>query len=278
MLNTYQSILVEQQNWADRHNVKYDKDGYVCSIEDNLYHPLFYETLEEFKKGKGDELGDKKKRGKMQALHSSSALVVNVFDYWRNLGKADVIAQACGALSRMTNIKFEQTYPIIPLLGTPPHLDIEFSLPRSNFISVVESKFTEPYHRHTKRSIKETYFITPGLWSQLPNCEHLAQRIRMESQSRTSFIYLDAPQLLKHILGLTWSKSGTHNFEIIYLWYEKPSLEADRHRFEVQQFQELVGSEAHFRVMTYQELFENIKKSVLVDDEYLEYIGERYFS
>jgi hypothetical protein len=99
----------------------------------------------------------------------------------------------------------------------------------------------------------------------------------MESQSKTSFIYLDVPQLLKHILGLTWSKSGTQNFEIIYLWYEKHSPEADRLRLEIQQFNEFAGAEVHFRSMTYQELFQNIKKSVLADYDYLEYIGQRYF-
>ena len=272
-LKTYESIIAEQRNWADQHSIKYDKAGYVSSLKDNLYRPLFPETQNEFRKGKGEELD-----GKMQALHSSSALVVNIFDYWRYLGKADIIAQACGVLSRLTNIKFEQTYPIIHIRGTPPHLDIEFSLPRSNFISVIESKFTEPYHRHTKRVIKEKYFNIPGLWSQIPNCEHLARRIREESRSKTSFIYLDVPQLLKHILGLTWSKSGTQNFEIVYLWYEKHSPEADRHRFEIQQFRELIGAEAHFRAMTYQELFQNIKRSVLADEAYMEYIGKRYFS
>jgi hypothetical protein len=268
---TYESIIAEQQKWAEQRNIKYDKSGYVYSLKDNLYRPLFPETLNEFKKGKGDELSNK-----MRALHSSSALVVNVFDYWRYLGKADVIAEACGVLSRLTNIRFEQTYPIIHIRGTPPHLDIEFSLPGSNFVSVVESKFTELYRRHIKRSIKEKYLST-GLWSGLPNSEHLAQRIRMESQSKTSFIYLDAPQLLKHILGLTWSKSGTQNFEIIYLWYEKHSLEADRHRFEIQQFNELIGAEVHFRSMTYQELFQNIRRSVLAEKEYIDYIGGRYF-
>ena len=270
---TYESIIDKQQKWADQRSIEHDKAGYVLSLTKNLYRPLFPETLDEFKKGKGDELGSK-----MLALHSSSALVVNVFDYWRYLGKADVIAEACGVPSRLTNIKFEQTYPIIHIRGTPPHLDIEFSIPGSNFISVVESKFTEPYYRHTKRSIKEKYFNIPGLWSQIPNCARLAQRIREESRSKISFIYLDAPQLLKHILGLTCSKSGTQNFEITYLWYEKHSSEADRHQFEIQKFKELVGGEVHFRSMTYQKLFENIKKSVLADDDYLEYIGQRYFS
>jgi len=271
----YQSIRAQQQAWADHLGIKCDKDGYTLRLDDNLYCPLSPATLEEFKQGKGDELGDNEKRGKMQALHSSSALVVNVFEYWRKLGRADVIAKACGAPSGITEIRFEQTYRI-PVRGIPPHLDIEFSTFGSKSISVLESKFTEPHHRHTKRIIKEKYFSTPGLWSQLPKSEQLARRIRKESQGRTSFIYLDAPQLLKHILGLTWVKSGPQHFEILYLWYEVPSSEADRHRFEISQFQELIGDEVHFREMTYQELFKRVKESQLAGKEYLNYLGKRY--
>lgn len=276
MGTTYQSICAQQQAWADQLRIKYDKDGYTLRLDNNLFCPLSRTTLGEFKQGKVDELGDNEKRGKMQALHSSSALVANVFEYWRKLGRADVIAKACGARSGITEIRFEQTYRI-PVRGIPPHLDIEFSAFGTKSISVIESKFTEPYHRHTKRIIKEKYFSTPSLWSQLPKCEQLAQYIRKESQGRTSFIYLDAPQLLKHILGLTWVKSGPQHFEMLYLWYEVSSPEAERHRFEISQFQELIGDEVHFREMTYQELFKRIEECQLAGKEYLYYLDGRYF-
>jgi len=275
-MEVYRFITKQQRDWADQQGIEYDKNGYTLHLDDNLFCPLSPATLEELKHGKGNELGNSEKRGKMQALHSSSALVVNVFDYWRKLGRADVIARACDAPSGITEIRFEQTHPI-PVRGIPPHLDIEFSTFGSKSISVVESKFTEPYHRHTKRIIREKYFSTPGLWSQLPECERLARRIREESQGRTSFIYLDAPQLVKHILGLTWGKRGPQHFEILYLWYEVPSPEADRHRLELSQFKELVGNEVRFRDMTYQELFERMKKSQIAEKEYLDYLGKRYF-
>lgn len=276
MEQTYKSIEAQQRAWADRQGTNHDQDGYTLRLNDNLYCPLSPATLAEFKHGGGDELGNGENRGKMQALHSSSALVVNVFEYWRQLGKVDTVARACGAPREMTELRFERTYPI-PVRGIPPHLDIEFSSPKLNTVFVIESKFTEPYHRHTKRSIKEKYFSKPGLWSRLPRCEKLAQRIREEEQGKTSFIHLDTPQLLKHILGLTWSKSGPQCFEILYLWYEFPSPEAERHRNEIREFKECVGDEVRFRDLTYQELFENIKQSPLADENYLNYLSKRYF-
>ena len=40
------------------------------------------ETRKAFESGRGKELGEKDLPGKMQALYSSSALVVNFFEYW----------------------------------------------------------------------------------------------------------------------------------------------------------------------------------------------------
>lgn len=274
MLPTYQLILDNQQKWARQRSINLDDDGYTLSLNDNLFSPLLPETKREFVSGKGDELGRGYSRGKMQALHSSSALVVNVFDYWRNRN-IGAIAQACGVSQHVTQMRFEQIYPT-PLGGIPPHLDIEFCGGIDTVPVAVESKFTELYHRKTKRSIKDKYLNYRGLWAQLPNCEKLARRIRQEEKGKTSFAYFDAPQLLKHILGLT-TKFGRKGYGLLYLWYEVPSLEADRHRQEIKAFKAQIGDDVDFRDMTYHELYSVVKRTSEANKNYISYLTERYF-
>jgi len=273
MFMTYKIIRDQQQAWAYQRGIKFDKDGYTFSLDDNLFLPLLPEVKNEFQSGKGDELGSGEKRGKMQALHSSAALVVNIFQYWvdRNVS---YIASACGAPQGMTELHFEITHPT-PLGGVPPHLDVEFWGNKLEPLAV-ESKFTELYYRHTKRTIKAKYLSIPGLWAQLPRCEKLVRHIREEERGKTSFVYLDAPQLLKHILGLA-TKFGSKGFQILYLWYEVPSIEVEKHRSEIAVFKEYVGDEVSFRDMTSQELFKAINKLPSKDRDYISYLRERYF-
>jgi len=271
---TFELILNQQRAWATRQGLKYDINGYTLSLDDNLFCSLSPQTREEFESGKGDELGERGNRGKIQALHSSSALVINVFEYWRH-HKIEAVAQACGAPSGMTEMRFEERHPT-PLGGVPPHLDVEFLGPNVRPLAI-ESKFTELYRRKTKRQIKDKYLNYKGLWAQLPGCEKLIRRIYEEQEGKTSFSFLDAPQLLKHALGLT-GKFGTNGFELLYLWYDLPSPEAEKHRQEIKDFQRYVKDEVYFRQMTYQELFSVMGRSLDADKNYLTYLGERYFS
>ena len=220
-------------------------------------------------------MGSSESRGKMQALHSSSALVTNVFEYWRNRD-VTFIAEACGAPSGISKMRFEATYPT-PLGGFPPHLDIEFTGTHVRSL-VVESKFTETYRRHTRRRIKRVYINRPLLWSRLPNCEALAKLIYDEQKGQTSFEYLDAPQLLKHILGLNHeTRFKEKGFTLLYLWYEIPSFEADKHRSEILFFKKAIGQDIDFQVLAYQELFRRIGETPAVDQSYISYLGVRYF-
>jgi hypothetical protein len=268
MLSTYHRIVRKQLAWAERHGIEVYK-GYTRRLTDNLFIPLSSRSEEDFCSGRGDEL----QTGKMQALHSSSALVVNVFEYWRSR-KVDYIAQVCGASQGATSLHYERTYPT-GLGGIPPHLDIEFfgNLTRP---LVIESKFTELYHRRTKRYIKEKY-LDSSLWERLPGCESLVWQIRKEEDSRTSFSFLDVPQLLKHILGLT-KKFGIRGFELLYLWYDyQPSSEAEKHRLEIRGFESTISREVIFRHMTYQDLFKEVKDGRVASPNYIDYLDNRYF-
>jgi len=269
MITAYRRILNQQRAWAEKFGIKFDKNGYTLRLNDNLFCPLSPRSEEEFRFGRGDELS----KGKMNALQSSSALVVNVFEYWRDRD-VDFIAQACGASKGATSLHFERTYPT-GLGGIPPHLDVEFYNPLFRPLAV-ESKFTESYCRKTKRHIKEKY-LNSSLWKGLAGCEGLVRFIHEEEKGVTSFSFLDAPQLLKHILGLT-AKFGKRGFELLYLWYDyRPSLEAERHRREISEFERYISSEVSFKQMTYQELFKSIRGNPEADPQYIGYLADRYF-
>lgn len=256
-------ILDQQRSWAQRFQIDLNDKGYTIQLNDNLFQPLSKQTVSDFESGKGNEIETKK----IQALHSSSALVCNVFEYWRP--NCDGIAFLCGADQGMS-FRFEKQNPT-GLKGTAPHLDVEFIGVGKKPLAV-ESKFTELYQKEGTSDFKPSYFSKPGLWDHFPRCEQLAKSIHTE---KTVFKRLDAAQLLKHILGL--KKSFPSGFKLLYLWYEVPSKAAITHKEEIGVFGDHVQPEVDFRHMTYQDLFKTVKEISGIDSGYISYLEERYF-
>jgi len=64
---------------------------------------------------------------KMQAVHSSSALGVNIFQYWKRINQIPTIVAACGFYSTDNNysqgINFEVKYPISGKFPRSPNID-----------------------------------------------------------------------------------------------------------------------------------------------------------
>lgn len=265
MERAHESILNFQQSWATRHGVRFNKRGYVRHLADNLYEPLKQDSLDDFIRGRGGEL-----ESKMLALHSSSALVVNFFHYWR-YHDIPSLAELMGLSPQCTHLQFERPYPKpAGVGGMRPHVDIEFT--GSHKPAAVESKFTEPYSKGRK-SLRKAYVETPGVWGKYTNCELLANQIVSEDKV---FEHLDAPQLLKHILGLK-TKYGEEGFTLLYLWYDFASIEADKHRQEIQTFRNSIENEIDFRHLTYQDVFKAVNSMPGVDNSYLSYMQDRYF-
>ena len=85
-MNGFEYILTKQTSWADRNNVRLvgseitkGRLAYTESLDKNLFEPLLPETRTEIEKGDGGELkGDSTHSAKMCAVHSSSAIGVNV--------------------------------------------------------------------------------------------------------------------------------------------------------------------------------------------------------
>ena len=274
MKTTKQAIYDQQQDWAAKHHVPFDTKGYTTTVTENLFQPLSEAAQAEFGLGAGSEL-----KGKMRALHSSSALVCNVFDYWCERPLQPLMT-ALGPLDGFDHLHFEQIYPTS--IGSRPHLDVAFCGDKIKPF-VIESKFVEPYGADKSGIVfKRAYFpedLGPfpedlGLWANhgLTNCQALAWKI---DRREIKFSRLEVPQLLKHILGL--ANTFGENFTLLYLWYDHSSAEAMEHRQEIDTFMQHLNGEIDFRTMTYQELFQKMQGNPVIDQGYIKYLRERYF-
>jgi hypothetical protein len=268
-------FLKRQQDWAIEAGIRFDGRGYLASVTDNLRAPLSSSARKAFEEADGAELRPSRNRpAKMCALHSSSALTVNFFDYWTGRDAAPLLRamgrHATGAL------RFEAKFPH-GLRGKAPNLDIVFgSAP--DLVTAVESKFGEWLSRKRPEVLpfKAKYFPAgASLWKRngLAACQLLANDIQDDGSKR--FRWLDAPQLLKHALGLATQLRD--NFSLSYLYYDWPCPWRDEHLEEIQRFSRLVGSELRFAALSYQDLFRRLHKIGGVDTNYLDYLGSRYF-
>ena len=231
-------------------------------------------TKSAFDSGSGSELQDTPSRpAKMKALHSSSALAVNVFDSWVE-GDKTALQTALQLDTAITAISFETQYPT-NLTGNPPNLDVTLEL-ADGFTIGIESKFSEwlTPKSTSKEPLKSKYFPSgEGLWGQrgLPKSQLLAEQM---NKGDVQFRYLDAAQLLKHALGMATQLGD--RFSLYYIYLDWPGKESALHAEEIGQFADLVDPELEFRVITYQQLLSGFQGASGVDTDYLEYLCERY--
>ena len=269
-MDAEKSIRDAQKAWAESNGISFCSEGYVCNVEANLWKSLSDRARDAFERGAGSELSCH-----MRALHSSSALAANFFDYWTDKDKAPLLSALGVDVDGTQSLDFEAPFAT-GLRGTPPHLDVAIKL-NSGFVVAIECKFTEHLERSTegKSEFSESYFPpSDGLWIQkgLPRCQTFAKKLY---ENRCRFEFLDPWQLLKHALGLA-TQLGT-KFSLHYLYYDHPGERAETHRSEVARFSDCVGDEIRFRALTYQEVFDKFRVSNHVDPRYLDYLGGRYF-
>jgi len=260
-----------QRAWAEARGIALDADGYVTVLDHNLFQGLSQSARAEFRAGSGDELGGEGSRGKMQALHSSSALACNVFDFWRT--RLERLSELLLLPSRIERMEFERQCPT-GLQGTPPNLDVVLHVADGVVIGI-ESKFLEPYAGERRGTFSSAYFpAEPGLWTRadLPECQRLAGALEGGS---VVYDYLDAHQLLKHALGLR--RTFGDRAALWYLWFDVDGTAGVEHRREVQEFAAAVGRELRFRALSYQELIPRLCARRTDDTaEYGDYLASRY--
>ncbi|MDX9786846.1 MAG: hypothetical protein RBT11_08725 [Desulfobacterales bacterium] len=286
-MNGYDYILAKQTAWAANSGLTLvgskgtrGRLAYTSKLEHNLFQPLLPEVRESFAGGDGGELGSTEFPGKMQAVHSSSALGVNVFQYWKSINAVPAMASLCG-LCRMGSqvsfdIRFEEKYPISDKFGFHPNIDVVFhNQPSSKFKRfAVECKFSEAYGAHKHGGLKSQYFDLDDLWNDIPSLLKLSKRI---SPDDNEFAHLHPAQLVKHILGLK-RQFGIGGFRLLYLWYDVLGDQGKQHRDEITEFSEVAKSDGiMFHSLTYQELIVSMANKLPEEhSEYARYLTQRY--
>lgn len=89
-MKAYEHILSKQIQWALNRGKpligskgRQGRPAYTSTLDQNLFEPLERSVRKAFLDGEGNEIiGSPDSPAKMQAVHSSSALGVNVFRYW----------------------------------------------------------------------------------------------------------------------------------------------------------------------------------------------------
>ena len=269
-------LLDMQRSWASKLGAVVDHRNYFSSVAANLHAPLSKRASRAFSMGSGSELRDTASRpAKMKALHSSSALAVNVFDYWTERNPSPLLAALELSLTA-ASIDFEAQFPT-GLDGKPPNLDIGLRLDSGKIVGV-ESKFSEWLSPKSpnKAPFKPKYFADSAQhWSTagLVACQVLAEEMRSGARH---FRYLDAPQLLKHALGLATQHRG--NFDLYYVYYDFSGPETVPHRAELEEFEALVRSDFRFRWISYQDVYSRLVRLIGPENAaYTNYLRERYF-
>ncbi|MBW8011596.1 MAG: hypothetical protein FVQ83_10210 [Chloroflexi bacterium] len=277
-------ILSKQIQWARNNGIKLigskgkrGRPAYTESLNNNLFQPLTDETFHAFKKGDGGELTGNP--SKMQAVHSSSALGVNIFQYWDNIKEVDKIAYACKLCNKTTKISksitFEVKYPIADQFRFSPNIDaVIMNDPASKYkVFAVECKFTEAYGGRGHTGIKEKY-LEVDIWEEIPHLHKMAISI---SPNDDRFQHLHAAQLIKHILGLK-REYGITNFRLLYLWYDTLGGEGGKHNDEIIEFLEVAKSDnIMMHEISYQELILRMADNYrYTHNDYIEYISNRY--
>lgn len=287
IMNGYQYILAKQTEWAKNRGldligskIDHGRPTYTTNIDNNLFQPLLPDVLKSFAAGDGGELGSSPLPGKMQAIHSSSALGVNVFQYWKSISAVPVIAAACG-LCRLgsyvsCDIQFEEKYPINDSFGFHPNIDVVIHNKPETRIKrfAIECKFSEAYGAHKHGGLKQKYLDCSDIWDDVPNLRAFVKRI---SPDDNEFKHLHPAQLIKHILAMK-RQFGIGGFRLLYLWYDVLGEQGKCHKDEVQDFTAAtIRDGIKFHSLTYQELITTLANQLRSEhQEYIQYLTARY--
>lgn len=251
------TILHSQRTWAEQEGIPIDRDGYVHQLSGNLIEEMSCATRAEFEAGSGGELGVDGARGKMQALHSSSAFACNVFAYWRERDPSR-LARALGASKGDWKLSFERT------VGTGVRRAIAnpdvWGQSDDGSVLAVESKFCEPYRTKRKQpALSSAYRLTrlSSAWRDagLGRCHEIAAMTHFGAVRWES---LDVFQLLKHLLALSKSRRGEASLR--YVWFDLNNDDAREHSWEVDKFAGLLDGEGAFAGVTHQEVVAKLRE------------------
>ena len=186
-MTTKDYIELKQKEWAKRKKITHiNDDRYTKTYNENLFKPLDERIKNQFKNADGGELNGEK--CKMAAVYSSSAICVNVFQYFytlkekRNQEEAKKILYALGVSKdpniEIESISFEEKLHISNI--STPNIDVIITT-KNKKVFAIESKFCEPYYYTPSNYIQEKYYNTNNIniWKKL---EKIKKIIRIDSE------------------------------------------------------------------------------------------------
>jgi hypothetical protein len=240
-----------------------NEKGYLDHYSENVISTISVEDFKtDLENGDGNEL-----YGKFQALHSSSALAVNFFGFFKkNLNKFEVFG--------VTDFKKSQFEKKLPTgMRRSPNLD--FYLENETYVIGFESKFLETLSQK-KPEISNAY--SDGLLSKID--EGFIEIINHYRENNAKSC-LDIAQLIKHSVGLIRNK-GNKKAKLIYIYWEPLNshefIEYKRHKKELVEFSERIkcvkGIEFHHT--TYLEFYNNFVNNNFFK-HHLENFKNKYF-
>ena len=224
--------------------IELDDRGYVPHFSDNLLPSVRPDDFEaDLRSGDGNELGSK-----FRAVHSSSALAVNVFGPFRTR-VSKLMLPGSGPF---TKLEFERKCPN-GVSSRSPNLDLLLEGPEG--IVGIESKLTEPLSRH-RADFSPKYY--DKIRDERRSSVWFREMCRLEENPHL-YSWLDAAQLIKHAFGLIRTFPD-QTVKLLYLFWEPRNSEDyplfAEHRHEITVFSESVrDSSLAFQVMSYHELW-----------------------
>ena len=286
-MNGYQYILAKQTEWAKNSGLDLigskktrGRASYTINLDSNLFRPLLPDIRTSFATGDGNELGTSGLPGKMQAIHSSSALGVNIFQYWKSISAVPVIAALCGLCRKGSevscDIQFEEKYPINDSFGFHPNIDVVIHNKPGAKIQrfAIECKFSEAYGVYKHTGLKQKYMDCGDIWDDIPTLRAFAERISPDDKE---FKHLHPAQLIKHILAMK-RQFGPGGFRLLYLWYDVLGEQGKCHQDEIIEFAKAAeGDGIKFHALSYQKLIVKLAKQCRSNhQDYVRYITGRY--
>jgi hypothetical protein len=284
-MNSAKFIQGKFQAWAHRNNIALQgsegergEPNYTLTLEENLFgRELDAMIRSAFESGAGGEL-----RGEippMQALHSSAAMAVNLFQYWFRNRRFQLLAKVLKVPGAgIESVTFERKYPVCEDwrdrgFTEPPHLDLGIDYIGSQRVGI-ECKLFEPYGRTEHAVLKPVYLELTDSWADTPALRGLAERL---TEGDAGFRRLGPTQLIRHILGLRFG-SSIDRVRLVYLYFDTIGTEAEEHRAEISRFQDLIKPDPiRFLPMTVQEfIIRAISLCRNEHTEYVDYLADRY--
>ena len=247
-----------------------DSAGYVKSTEENLLSPYSNWDLikKEIENGDGNELSLKKGRINFNAVHSSCALCVNNFALVKKYKNKISLFGA----SDFEVAVFEKK--LSTGISTP---NLDFYLANNSHVIGVESKFSELLNpkfpnENLEKYLKKDLKLPNGFKEVLDSYINCGQKL-----------YLNAAQLLKHIMGLFLipPSNTKKRLSLVYLYWVPANWKEielyQTHEKEIEQFKEKIsGFSIKFEAFSYVEFWKLLEKNLIMQ-KHVKNLRERYY-